>query len=78
MDNRLARDLANIRRDLCGELTAINDYTQHLMEAGDPRVADVFRRIANDEKEHVALLTRLLVDLDPEQRRRFAEVGWRV
>lgn len=75
MDDRQVRDLANIRKDLCGELTAINDYTAHAMEAGYPPLCQLFLEIANDEKHHVAELTRILLELDPEERRRFAEVG---
>lgn len=78
VDDELVRDLRNLRRDLCGELTAINDYQDHILEAADRRVAEVLQRIMNDEKEHVAMLTRLLAELDSEQRRRFVDVGWRL
>ncbi len=66
------RDLEFLRRDLMGELEAINEYQSHLQQASDPQVRAWLFHIIQDEREHVAELTRLIRRLDPYQEAKFA------
>jgi len=69
----LSDDLRNLREDIRGELSAINDYQDHIDLAEDDEVREVLAHIRDEEKEHVAELVRLLRKLDPEQEARFRE-----
>lgn len=65
------RDLALLREDLIGELQAITQYEQHAAQAVDPRVREVLRHIADEERHHVVELMRLISQLDPSQAQAF-------
>jgi len=65
------RDLKNLREDLIGELGAINQYQEHIDEADNEEIKKVLTHVMNDEKEHVAELTKLLRELDTTQEEKF-------
>lgn len=63
------RDLAAICRlteALASELRAANKYQCYMNEACDPKVKELFCRLMNDEKEHIAEFTAALFDLTGE------------
>jgi len=61
------KDLKNLREDLIGELGAINQYQQHIDEADNEEVKKVLGHIRDDEKEHLAELTKIIRKLDETQ-----------
>ena len=63
--------LKNLREDLIGELGAINQYQEHIDEVDDEEIKKVLTHVMNDEKEHVAELTKLLRELDATQKEKF-------
>jgi len=65
------KDLKNLREDLIGELGAINQYQEHIDETEDKEIKKVLGHIRDDEKEHVAELTKLLREFDPTQEEKF-------
>ena len=68
MDNK---DLKNLRDDFIGELEAINQYQEHIDETDNEEIKKVLGHIRDDEKEHVAELTKLLRKLDETQEEKF-------
>lgn len=64
-------DLAMLREDLIGELQAINQYEEHIEALEDEEAIRVLEHIRDDEKEHVAELTKLIKMLDPTQAKKF-------
>jgi len=64
-------DLAMLRENLIGELQAINQYEEHIAALEDEEATRVLEHIRDDEKEHVAELTRLIQKLDPIQAKKF-------
>jgi len=64
-------DLAMLREDLIGELQAINQYEEHIAALEDEEAIRVLEHIRDDEKEHVAELTKLTQKLDPIQAKKF-------
>ncbi len=72
MDNK---NLNNLRADLVGELEAINQYQGHIDEVDDEEVKKVLTHVMNDEKEHVAELTKLLQQVDATQKEKFEKEG---
>lgn len=64
-------DLEMLREDLVGELQAINQYQEHIDTLGDEEATRVLEHIRDDEKEHVAELTKLIQRLDPTQAEKF-------
>ena len=64
-------DLEMLREDLIGELQAINQYQEHIDTLGDDEAIRVLEHIRDDEKEHVAELTKLIQRLDPTQDEKF-------
>ena len=60
-------DLEMLREDLIGELQAINQYQEHIDTLEDEHAREVLSHIRDDEKEHVAELTKLIHKLDPLQ-----------
>ena len=72
MDNK---NLNNLREDLIGELEAINQYQEHIDEVDDEEVKKVLTHVMNDEKEHVAELTKLLQQVDATQKEKFEKEG---
>jgi rubrerythrin len=65
------KDLKNLREDLIGELSAINQYQEHIDETDDEEIKKVLGHVRDDEKEHVAELIKLLQQLDATQREKF-------
>ena len=65
------KDLKNLREDLVGEFEAINQYQEHIDEADSEEVKKVLGHIRDDEKEHVAELTKLIRKMDPVQEEKF-------
>ena len=68
MDNKI---LNNLRQDLVGELEAINQYQEHIDEIDDEEIKKVLTHIMNDEKEHVAELTKVIRKIDEIQEEKF-------
>ncbi|HLK42204.1 MAG TPA: hypothetical protein VKV34_02595 [Thermoleophilia bacterium] len=64
----LTADLQALRDNLAEELRAINRYEAQAYSLSDERAKEVVQRIADEKKEHVARLHRLLLDLDVKQR----------
>ena len=62
-----------VRKDIIGELDAINQYERHVSLTDDPRAKKVWQDIANEEKVHVGELFNLLVELDPVTAEAFKE-----
>ena len=65
------KDLNNLREDLIGEFDAINQYQEHIDETDNEEMKKVMTHVMNDEKEHVAELTKLLRELDVTQEEKF-------
>jgi rubrerythrin len=67
--------LEMLREDLIGELQAINQYQEHIDSMDDEESIKVLEHIRDDEKEHVAELTKLIQKLDPIQAEMFKREG---
>lgn len=65
------KDINNLREDLVGELQAINQYQEHIDASDNEEIQHVMAHIRDDEKEHVAELTKLLRKLDSTQEEKF-------
>jgi len=65
------KDLKNLREDFIGELGAINQYQEHIDETDNEEIKKVLGHIRDDEKEHVAELTKLIKQLDEVQEGKF-------
>ena len=70
-EESLGIDLEMLREDLIAELQAINQYQEHIDTLGDDEAIRVLEHIRDDEKEHVAELTKLIQKLDPTQDEKF-------
>jgi rubrerythrin len=68
-------DVEMLREDLVGELNAINQYQEHLDMLEDKEAIRVLQHIRDDEKEHVAELTKLIQKLDATQAAKFKKEG---
>lgn len=68
-------DLEMLREDLIGELQAINQYQEHIDTMDDEDAIKVLEHIRDDEKEHVAELTKLINKIDPLQDEMFKKEG---
>ena len=64
-------DLKGLREDLVGELQAVDQYQEHIDATDDEEIKKVMSHIRDDEKEHVAELTKLLRSLDATQEEKF-------
>jgi rubrerythrin len=64
-------DLEMLREDLIGELQAINQYQDHIDSLENEEAIHILERIRDDEKEHVAELTKLIRMLDLTQAAKF-------
>lgn len=69
------KDLKNLREDLIGELGAINQYQEHIDEADNEEIKKVLGHIRDDEKEHVAEITKLIRKSDETQEEKFQKEG---
>jgi len=68
-------DLEMLREDLVGELNAINQYQAHIETLENEDAIRVLEHIRDDEKEHVAELTKLIQKLDTTQAAKFKKEG---
>jgi rubrerythrin len=68
-------DLELLREDLVGELQAINQYQDHIDTIDDEEARKVLEHIRDDEKEHVAELTKIIQKIDPLQAEMFKKEG---
>ncbi len=68
-------DLEMLREDLIGELQAINQYQEHIDTIDDEEARKVLEHIRDDEKEHVAELTKIIQKIDPLQAEMFKKEG---
>ncbi len=68
-------DLEMLREDLVGELNAINQYQDHIDSLENEEAVQVLRHIRDDEKEHVAELTKLIQKIDATQAAKFKKEG---
>ena len=68
-------DLEMLREDLMDELQAINQYQEHIDSLESAEARRVLEHIRDDEKEHVAELTKLIQKLDPTQAEKFKKEG---
>ena len=68
-------DLEMLREDLVGELNAINQYQDHIESLENEEAIRVLEHIRDDEKEHVAELTKLIQKLDATQAAKFKKEG---
>jgi rubrerythrin len=66
-------DLEMVREDLVGELEAINQY--HIDSMDNEEARKVLEHIRDDEKEHLAELTKLIQKLDSVQAAKFEKEG---
>ena len=62
-----------LRDDIIGEFEAINQYQLHIDNIDNDEVKELLTHIKNDEKEHVAELTHLLMRIDEIQKQKFLE-----
>ncbi|MBE7073772.1 MAG: ubiquinone biosynthesis protein COQ7 [Clostridiales bacterium] len=60
--------LQNARLDLVGELEAIVQYENHLMQTNNSSAQNVIKHIVEEEKTHVGELMGLIFMLDPESK----------
>jgi rubrerythrin len=67
-------DLEMLREDLVGELQAINQYEDHILNLENKEAVTTLEHIIEEEKEHVAELLRLIQNLDPVQADKFKEI----
>jgi rubrerythrin len=67
-------DLEMLREDLVGELQAINQYQEHILNLENEDTVTTLEHIIEEEKEHVAELLRLIQNLDPVQADKFKEI----
>ncbi len=65
------KHLKNLREDLIGELQAINQYQEHINETDNEEIKKILGHIRDDEKEHVAELTKIIRKLDETQEEKF-------
>ena len=68
-------DLEMLREDLIAELQAINQYQDHIDSLENEDAIRVLEHIRDDEKEHVAELTKLIQSLDDMQAEKFKKEG---
>jgi len=67
-------DLEMLREDLIGELQAINQYQEHVLDLENEEAVNTLEHIIEEEKEHVAELLRLIQNLDPAQAEKFKRI----
>jgi len=60
-----------LREDLIGELDAINQYQEHIDGTDNEEIKKVLSHIRDDEKEHLAELTKIIRELDKTQEEKF-------
>ena len=75
VENDTDIDLEMLREDLIGELQAINQHQEHIDTIDDDDAREVLEHIRDDEKEHVAELTKVIRKLDPLQAEMYKKEG---
>ena len=65
------KTIQNAREDIIGELDAIIQYENHLMETNNESAKGTISDIVKEEKLHVGQLFGLLFSLDPESKTQF-------
>lgn len=65
------KTIQNAREDIIGELDAIIQYENHLMETNNESAKETISDIVKEEKLHVGQLFGLLFSLDPESKTQF-------
>jgi rubrerythrin len=68
-------DLDMLREDLIGELQAINQYQEHVLDLENEEAVNTLEHIIEEEKEHVAELLRLIQNLDPAQAEKLKRIS---
>ena len=63
--------LQSARLDLVGELEAIVQYENHLMQTNNTSAQNTIKHIVKEEKMHVGELMALIFSLDPQSREEF-------
>jgi rubrerythrin len=59
---------------LIGELQAINQYEDHVLNLENEGAVSTLEHIIEEEKEHVAELLRLIQNLDPVQAEKLKKI----
>ena len=67
-------DLDMLREDLIGELQAINQYQEHILDLENEKAVNTLEHIIEEEKEHVGELLKLIQNLDPTQAEKFKRI----
>jgi rubrerythrin len=75
LTRKLDYDLDLIRSALIAELDAINLYASHLEHLNDETAKKVVEHIIDEEKEHAAELSCLIMRLDKMQEEKMSEVN---
>lgn len=73
IEDGIELDLEMLREDLIAELEAINQYQEHIEVLENEEAIRILEHIRDDEKEHVAELTKLIQTLDPVQAEKFTK-----
>lgn len=66
--SELVSDLQALRANLAEELQAVNRYEPLIESLAHEDARVVVKRITDARKEHVAMLARVIEQLDPKQR----------
>ena len=70
----MQEDLDMLREDLIGELQAINQYQEHILDLENEEAVNTLEHIIEEEKEHVGELLKLIQNLDPTQAEKFKRI----
>lgn len=62
-----------VRKDIIGELEAINQYNGHILSTDNELAKRVWTSIKNEERVHVGELLTLLTTLDPTELEKLKE-----
>jgi rubrerythrin len=65
--SELTSDLVALRSNLAEELAAVNRYEPLIESLAHDEARSVVKRIVDGRKQHVALLSRTIEQLDPKQ-----------
>jgi rubrerythrin len=67
-------DLEILREAVIGELQAINQYEDYVIELENEEAVTALEHIIEEKKRHVAELLRLIQNLDHVQAEKFKEI----
>ena len=62
-----------VRKDLMGELDAVNQYSRHISATDNPLARAVWTDIMNEERTHIGELLTLLHALEPSELQKLKE-----